>query len=120
MAGDGHYLYPSHGDPCGPGFGEFLITEISSGKKIECKYPSRDRMPHSYSLGILDGHKTRNFEFDLAESYALTNAGAYIIQASGRFATNNLDQKPDFHFDVVTPPLEILLSSKGETNALLK
>jgi hypothetical protein len=116
----GRYLYRANGDPCGPGFGDFRVVEMTSGKKNECKFPSSDRTPHSYRLDILEGHKSCAFQFDLADVYALTNAGVYIIQASGRFTTNELNKKPDRYFNVVTPPLVMSLSPKVETNTPTK
>jgi hypothetical protein len=110
----GHYLYGAHGDPCGTGFGEFWITETTSGDKVQCRF--KDRMPYSYQLDLLEGHTERGFSFDLRDVYHLTNTGVYAIQASGRFTTNNLKEKPDHYFSVVTPPIIISLSPKVETN----
>jgi hypothetical protein len=112
-----HWLRPVHGDPCGPGFGEYWITEMISGKKVECIYSPERRLPYSSSLDIIEGHTVKSYGNNLAYGYAITNAGVYIVQASGRFSSNEPPLLP-VTFTVVTPPILIWVSPN--TNVLPK
>jgi hypothetical protein len=109
-----HWLRPIHGDQCGPGFGEFQITEMISGKYVECKFSAEQRSPYSSSLDVLEGHRVESFGNNLAYGYGLTNAGVYIVQGIGRFSSNEPPILSDT-FTVVTPPILIWVSPN--TNA---
>lgn len=111
-----HYLRPVHGDQCGPGFGEFQISEMTSGKTIECKFSAEQRLPYSAALDTLEGHRVESFEINLAYGYGLTNSGIYTVQAMGKFSTNDPPTASNF-FSITTPPVIIYLSPKADTNA---
>jgi hypothetical protein len=104
------------GNPCSIGFGEFLIMEKSNGRKIDCAIPFEDRVGFvSESLGIMGGHQSRAFEFNLADGYALTNAGVYTVQAVGKFQYH---ETPNNRFTLLAPPITVWLSPKAETNSM--
>lgn len=115
-----HELHPIKwiaDDPCGYGFGEFLITEISSQKKIKCKYSMSDRGAITLTGNTdLQSHSAKTFNFNLATAYSITNAGIYSVQAIGWFPLNEPATNHQY-VTVTTPPLFIKLSSRRETNA---
>ncbi len=106
------------GNPCGTGFGEYIITEKTSGKRLECQLTPDDRNRYvSQSLGIFAGHETQIFEHDLVGGYAVTNAGVYLVEATGRF---EFAKSPGKYFNLTTPPITVLLSPRVEANASAK
>jgi hypothetical protein len=105
-------------DSCGRGFIKFSIIEMSSGGESECKFPFDGAITLT-GQADLSGHTSKSFEFDLAATYSITNAGIYSIQTTGWFpisepATNHQ------YATVTTPPIIISVSPKIETNSLPK
>lgn len=104
-------------NPCGYGFGEFRILDISSGNIIECRHP-----PDEHGVVTLTGashlqdHMSKTFDFNLAAAYTITNAGVYSVQAIGWFPASEPPTNNQY-VTVITPPILISLSPKVETNA---
>lgn len=103
------------GNPCSTKFGEFLIIEKDSGKRIDCTLPLRHRIDFvSESLGVFEGHESQEFGFNLVDGYGLTNAGIYTVQAMGKFQYH---ESPEKRFTLLTPPIVVYLAPKAETNS---
>lgn len=105
------------GNPCSTGFGEFWIVETNSNRTISCQLPLEDRANFvSQSLDSLEGHQLRTFQKNLVYGYALTNAGNYSIQFTGRFWPS---KSTDGGGILTTPPLMISVSSKSSGTNLI-
>ena len=112
-----YYIEPNSCE-CGPG--KFKILEISSGKEIKCKRSLSERAGSvATEFDYLQGHQARAFEAELASGYAITNAGAYSVQAVGRFALN-IPPTNHQYATLSTPPIIINVATKAETNSLAK
>jgi hypothetical protein len=98
------FYFDSH-NPCASGFGYFSITEVSSGKTVEYLFSPSGQG----SYKPITGHKELHFKFNLADGYALSNAGLYSISAVGWFPMNKL---PTNSVIIQTPPIIINLSPK--------
>jgi len=104
-------------DPCRAGFGEFLIIEQRSGKRVNCAVPMNQRIHGEERQHRLFWHESKEFAAELVGGYAITNSGVYTVQAMGRF---RLVGPPDKHCPAVTPPICISFSRGIETLAALK
>lgn len=106
------------GDPCWAGIGEFLIVEERSGKRMDCVAPLDERAHvMSASLGPLLDHASQEFPAELLRGYTLTHAGAYSVQAAGKF---RLLESPTTYVTLTTPPVITSLSPRIETNVVEK
>ncbi len=104
-----------YGDPCTTGFGEYLIINGKTGKRLDCIVSLENRTTIGpNSLGLFEKDEFKRFESNLTRVYGLTNAGDYWIQATGRFQYVG---SPEKYFTLVTPRITISLSPKAETNA---
>lgn len=114
ITNEGHLLRWRADDPCGCGFGKFLIIGAFSTKTNQCKFS-----PDSSFLGsrqiLLESHTSKSFEFDLAAMYFFTNTEPYSVIVKGWFPINGETANRQY-FTVQTPAIVIQLSSKGETN----
>jgi hypothetical protein len=94
-------------DPCKAGFGEFLIIEQRSGKRVHCAVPMNQRIHGEEKQHRLLWHESKEFAAELVGGYAITNSGVYTVQAMGKF---RLIGPPDKHCPAVTPPIYISFS----------
>ena len=101
-------------DPCRAGFGEFLIFEERSGRRIHCAIPMNERIHGEEKQHRLIWHEAKEFAAELVGGYAMTNAGTYTIRAMGKF---RLVERPDKHCTAITPPIVISLSNGVEARA---
>jgi hypothetical protein len=101
-------------DPCRAGFGEFLIIELRSGKRVHCTVPMNQRIHGEEKQHSLVWHEAKEFAAELAGGYAITNTGAYTIQALARFRFLGKAEK---HCDAVTPPITLWFSRGNESPA---
>lgn len=104
-------------DPCKAGFGEFLIIQQRSGKRVHCAVAMNQRIHGEEKQHRLLWHEAKEFAAELVGGYAITNAGVYTVQAVAKF---RLVGPPDKHCTAVTPPIHISLSGGTKTLPALK
>jgi hypothetical protein len=103
------------GDACTTGFGEYLIVDGKTGRRLDCIVPLANRTSIGpSSLGHFGKNDSKCFESDLTSVYGITNSGIYWIQAVGRFS---YIESPSKQFTISTPPVIIFISRNVDTNA---
>lgn len=105
------------GDPCGCGFGNFLITELSSGQEISCRTPKYQRGDFTGCFSItLAPKQIHSYNFDLNAVFAITNSGKYSIKVVAvlPFAEPQTNYS---YTTVMTPQIIINVLPKIQTNA---
>jgi hypothetical protein len=101
-------------DPCRAGFGEFLIFDERSGRRVHCAVPMNERIHGEEKQQQLFWHESKEFAGELTSAYAITNAGTYAVRVMGKF---RLIGRPDKHCTAITPPIVISISTGIEASA---
>ena len=110
-----HPLRWSADNPCHCGLGYLAITNIGTGKSAECQIPDDGGVLGSY-LEFLKGHKSKTFEFNIATTHAVTNAGTYSVQAIGWFPIYEPPTNRQYA-TIITPPIFIRVLPRQDTNS---
>ena len=100
------------GNRCNSGLGEFLVTNLDSGRQVECPLSRHGRgRSTSGQISPFEPHRIRTFYGELTGGYGLASAGLYAVQA---IVEPRCFVSGDRTNDLLTPPVVIRLLPNRE------